>query len=220
MNISVIIPTLNEAAHLGRALASLRGQSVVEVIVVDGGSVDGTASLAHSMGAVVVRAARGRATQMNAGARRARGDVLLFLHADTQLPSGAVKLIERTLSRPGVIAGSFCLSFDHPHPILGFYAWLSRLNNRYCTFGDQGLFFRRPAFDALNGYREDPLMEDLEIQHRARPLGRFVKIPVPVRTSARRFREVGVVKQQLLNILLVTLYELGVSAQTLKRFYS
>ena len=220
--ISVVIPTLNESAHIATTLDSLaRNKGACELIVVDGGSDDGTADVVSNYeGVKFIEAPRCRGTQMNAGARIASGDILLFLHADTLLPPGALLAIRDAVQDPQIVGGSFYLGFDSPDRILRFYTFMSRINHPLFTYGDQAMFVRKGIFDRLGGYKNIPIMEDLEIQRRIRSTGRFVKIQRPVRSSARRFHQVGLIKQQLLNFALVSLYLIGVPPATLKRFYS
>ena len=220
-SIAVIVPVLNEATVLETFLSDLLSRpGSFRVLLVDGGSSDGTREIAARFPAVqLVRSARGRAAQMNAGAREALEDVLLFLHADTFLPADAFRLITETLSAPGVAGGCFHLTFDRDDPWLRTYSFFSRLNHPLFTYGDQGLFLRREVFQAIGGFREMPILEDVEIQARLRRAGRFVKVPQPVVTSARRFVCCGPVRQQAVNTGLVLLYHLGVSPARLKRFY-
>jgi len=221
MSLSVIIPTLNEEAGLASTLESvLRAAPGSEVVVADGGSQDGTLGLARGLpGVRTISAPRGRGTQMNAGAAVATGDVLLFLHADTHLPSAAGALVAAALENPRVVGGSFFLGFDSAHPLLRLYSIASRLNVRWATYGDQAFFFRRESFERVGGFPPQPLFEDVVMQARIRRLGRCVKIQRPVRSSARRFLRVGVVRQQLLNATLVIAYHLGVSPQRLATWY-
>ena len=156
---------------------------------------------------------------MNRGAEVAKGDLLLFLHADTCLPPGGLDRIETMMARGEIVAGSFSLSFDEPNLLLKLYALFSRINHLLFTYGDQGLFMTRHIFERIGGFREIPIMEDVEIQKRLRKMGRFVKIRLPVVTSARRFLTHGIIKQQILNIGLVFLYHTGFSPVWLKRFY-
>jgi len=220
-SIAVIVPILNEAAVLETFLSDLLSRpGSFRVLLVDGGSSDGTLEIAARFPAVrVVRSARGRAAQMNAGAREASEDVLLFLHADTTLPADACRLIIETLAAPGVAGGCFRLAFDREDPWLRTYSFFSRLNHPLFTYGDQGLFLRREVFQTIGGFREMPILEDVEIQSRLRRAGRFVKVPQPVVTSARRFVRCGPVRQQAVNAGLVLLYHLGVAPARLKRFY-
>ena len=219
--ISLVIPTLNEAAHLGSSLDSLEAQpGEFEVIVADGGSSDGTLEILAGYEDVrVCHSAPGRARQMNQGARAAKGEVLLFLHADTLLPPRGLELIRRAIQKPGVLAGSFFLRFDHQSPVLNFLSQMSRINLGILTYGDQGLFIRADWFKKHRGFADIALMEDIEIQRRLRKQGRFIKIQHPVTTSARRFLKNGIIRQELLNIGLVALYYAGMSPTRLKRIY-
>jgi rSAM/selenodomain-associated transferase 2 len=221
--IAVVVPTLNEASTLGRLLADLAGvggQGDYTVTVADGGSTDGTLAVAARFPEVsALSSPRGRARQMNAGARASAGEILLFLHADCHLPAGAFPSIRAALADPAVAAGSFRLAFDREDPWLRFYAWCSRINHPLFTYGDQGLFLRRETFERVGGFPEIPLLEDVEIQRRLRREGRFIKLRDPVVTSARRFVKNGVVRQQTLNTGIVLLYYLGASPARLARFY-
>lgn len=219
--IEIIIPTLHEAAHLETLLADLSArEGDVQITVVDGGSTDTTWEIAGRFPVRRLRAPRGRAAQMNAGARGATGDILLFLHADTLLPPDAFRLVTETLEDPEVVGGSFRLAFDRSDSWLAAYAFFSRINHPLFTYGDQALFMRREIFARIGRFREIPIMEDVEIQRRLRRQGRFVKLPEAVVTSARRFVQIGPVRQQLLNVALVALYHLGVAPARLKQLYA
>jgi rSAM/selenodomain-associated transferase 2 len=219
--ISVIIPTLNENTILEPSLKDLtdhRGE--FEVIVSDGGSFDRTPEIVRLFPRVkFVTSPRGRGRQMNEGAKRARGDIFLFLHADTLLPPSGFEIIESIMSSPEVQGGSFFLTFDNRNFALKIYSLFSRLNHILFTYGDQGLFVRRTAFNAIGGFRDIPIMEDVEIQVRLRRMGRFVKAGAPVVTSARRFIKSGIIRQEIVNIALVLLYHIGVPPSRLARFY-
>ncbi len=219
--ISVIIPALNEAHTIEFSLRSLLScQENIEVIVADGGSSDRTTDIVRKFSKVKqVNSAKGRGRQMNEGAMAARGDTLLFLHADTHLPPYAFATIQEVMKDPRVAGGCFWLSFDCRNFALRIYSMLSRINHILFTYGDQGLFLRRDAFGEMGGFKDIPIMEDVEIQKRLRRVGRFVKIRYPVVTSARRFVKYGSIKQEALNVALVFLYHLGASSSFLKRFY-
>jgi rSAM/selenodomain-associated transferase 2 len=220
MRVSIVIPTLDEVDHLGPTLRSVRAQSgPAEVIVADGGSSDGTVALARRMGATVVTAERGRARQMNRGAEQARGDALLFLHADTLLPAGALGAVRYALADPTVDAGTFRLRFDRPSPLLRLYARFTHLPWIRLCFGDRGLFVRCAAFDALDGYPDWPLFEDLELARRLADRGGFRFLRLAVTTSARRFERNGTLTQQLRNAYLWLHYCLGTRPERVAHLY-
>ena len=190
--ISIIIPTLNEAPRIGTLLTRLRAEPVAcEAIVVDGGSEDETLAIVHASGwARGLTAMRGRGQQLAAGASAARGDVLLFLHADTVFPMGGLVALERALAGdPDSPGGNFRLLFDGRDGfsvwLTGFYAWLRR---RGFYYGDSGIFVRRAAYDALGGLRPIALMEDFDFVRRMERAGRTLCIDEPpLETSSRRF---------------------------------
>lgn len=202
LTLSVIIPTLNEAGRIEQTLTSVEAQPhVSEVIVVDGGSTDGTRERTSGR-ATVLQSPPGRARQMNAGAARATGDVLLFLHADTLLPAGATSAVGAALADPAVEAGLFRLGFDRETPLLCFYSFCTRLPSPLLGFGDRGLFVRRRVFEALSGFPPIPIFEDLEMTRRLHRRGGLRFLPQPVTTSARRFARHGMLRQQLRNAYL------------------
>jgi rSAM/selenodomain-associated transferase 2 len=219
--ISVVIPTFNEARIIETTIRSLLARAgELEIVVADGGSTDGT--LEHLAGIPQLKkivSPPGRGKQMNAGAQAAAGDVFLFLHADTLLPPRAFRAIEQALSDPRVSGGSFTLHFDDPGLFFKILGAFSRFNHIFSTYGDQGLFLRAETFRALGGFRDLPVMEDVEIQKRIRAAGRFVKIHQPATTSARRYQEKGLWRQHFRTTLIVLGYHLGVSPEFLGRFY-
>lgn len=222
--ISVIIPTLNEAQSLPTLLAGLQGQvGLAECIVADGGSGDGTAVLARRSGARVVSCRRGRGAQLDAGARQAKGDVLLFLHADSIVPAGALARITETLAeRPAVMGGNFRLLFDGDD---GFSRWLDKfyrwIRQRGFYYGDSGIFVRRGAYRALGGFRPIALMEDYDFTRRLEDFGETCCIEEPpLLTSSRRFRgrrPAAIVGGWL---ILHALYHMGVPDHWLARLYN
>jgi rSAM/selenodomain-associated transferase 2 len=218
--ISVIIPTLNEEGTLGPTLRRLQRQDgPFETIVVDGGSDDETRVLARSWGATVCRAPKGRAVQMNRGAEAATGSAFLFLHADTLLPPNGLSCVRSTLSAPDVVSGTFRLRFDTPTPLLRFYAWCTRWPWVRLCFGDRGQFVTRSAFEAVGGYPEWPLFEDLELAARLQAHGGFRFLDAAVTTSARRFRRNGVLRQQLQNLYLWLHYVAGADPERVAPHY-
>jgi rSAM/selenodomain-associated transferase 2 len=219
--ISVIIPTLNEEDVLGPTLEALTEQaSRAEILVVDGHSTDDTRACAEAAGANVYRAPRGRASQLNAGAERAKGDIYLFLHADTRLPPDGLAIIRETLAHPGHTAGTFRLQFDAHTPLLRFYAWCTRWPWIRLCFGDRGLFVEQSAFEAVGGYPDWPLFEDLELAARLYDYGGFCFLDRAVTTSARRFRREGLLVQQLRNLYLWLHYMAGADPERVAHLYS
>ena len=216
---SVIIPALNEVGRIARCLDSVCMQAGdVESIVVDGGSTDGTTDLIPDK-VRVLRGTRGRARQMNMGATHATGDVFLFLHADSALPPGAIEAIHRALANTSIVGGTFRLQFDRDSPLLNAYAWCTRFRWRMFHYGDQGIFIRRDAFRSLGGFADIPIMEDVDLLARMPSHGCVSVLPLRVTTSARRFEHFGIVRQQLLNTLMVGLYSAGVSPTRLASWY-
>lgn len=199
--ISIIVPTLNEAGGIQaqlQALTDLR-QRGHEVIVADGGSVDGTAELAVGLADVIVKAPRGRASQMNAGVAKARGDVLLFLHADTQLPEEADRLILEGLAESRAAWGRFDVRIDGASPWLKVIAWFMNHRSRWtgiCT-GDQAVFVRRQAFIAIGGFPNIALMEDIAVSKRLKGISSPLCLSSQVTTSGRRWENHGILRTVL-----------------------
>jgi rSAM/selenodomain-associated transferase 2 len=223
MRFSIIVPVLNEEAVLEEQLAYLTQQCVgqnCELIIVDGGSSDGTVSIAERYGEVI-HSPGGRATQMNAGAAIASGDVLIFLHADTRLPNDAFDAIEQALASSRVVGGAFRVCFNcdlWPYRLVAFSVNLrSRLRTLFT--GDQAYFIRAISFHTIGGYPDQPLMEDLEIINRLRKIGKVVLLPQYVTTSARRHEKIGLIRSVLFMWYLRTLYRFGVSPVQLQRMY-
>jgi rSAM/selenodomain-associated transferase 2 len=221
MRLSIVVPTFQEGRRIGATVDAARALgSDVEIIVVDGGSSDDTAAVARHHGAWVVESAdRGRASQMNQGAAVATGEVLLFLHADTILPPDARGAIADILSDSGVAGGCFRLRFDDDHPVLRVSSALSSLRFRLFHYGDCAYFVRRTTFREIGGFHVMPLLEDIDFWLRLNRHHRVEVAQASVLTSARRFREVGVLRQQALATSIVILYMLGVGAPRLARLY-
>ncbi|GAB3868466.1 TIGR04283 family arsenosugar biosynthesis glycosyltransferase [Hymenobacter segetis] len=223
--VSIIIPTYNEAEGIAALLHHLRRAGTatdagVEIIVADSPGTDATAALARQAGARVVACPRkGRAAQLNHGARHATGSILYFLHADSLPPVGFLNDIRRAVAA-GYGCGCFRLAFDMPHWFLRAHAWFTRFDVALARFGDQSLFVQRSIFEQAGGYREDLLvLEDQEIARRLKRLTRLRVLPGIIITSARKYRENGVFRLQATFYLLTGLYYLGVSQPTLLRVY-
>jgi rSAM/selenodomain-associated transferase 2 len=221
--ISIIIPALNEAGVIEKAIASTTPSLNTEVIVVDGGSRDNTVSLAQKMGAKAIASSAGRAHQMNLGAQAATGDILLFLHADTCLPAGFDALVRAALQadRQEVIAGAFTLRIDGASPKLRWVEWGVWWRSRFLQlpYGDQAIFLRSDTFAKIGGFPVLPIMEDFELMRRLKRLGKIAIISSPVVTSARRWVERGVFATTLINQMVILGYFLGFNPKHLKQFY-
>ena len=225
--LSVIVPVLNEEKIIGRALdrlAEVFRKEEAEVIVVDGGSSDQTAEIARRRPRVNVIASRpGRGIQLNRGAAEARGDVLLFLHADACLPAGAGELIRRASREKGTAGGCFQIKTIPPpgkgrlfRLLLKTADWRSRFSR--FPYGDQAVFVKQTIFERLGGFRDYPIMEDLDFSKRLRRVGKIVRIKEPVQVSGRRWDK-NIVMNFLKLKTFPVLFRLGVSPRFLARFY-
>lgn len=219
--LSVIIPALNEAAAISATLQSVRQSPAHEIILVDGGSADGTPHLARNHGATVLFSQPGRARQMNAGASLASGNVLLFLHADTLLPPGYSRLVVEALRLPAVVAGAF--RFQIAGDVSGKWLIESTTNFRsrfkQLPYGDQALFLRRSVFEETGGFPNLPIMEDYEFVRHLRRRGKIYVLPAPAITSGRRWLRHGFLRTTLINKLMIAGFRLGVSPQRLADIY-
>lgn len=226
MTISVVIPTLNEHAALTHTVMHTGALDFDELIVVDGGSTDGTLQLAEAScasitNARVITVARGRACQMNAGAKVSRGDILLFLHADTLLPAGAKRIIGETLADSTVVGGRFDVRFDSASR---WGRMISSLMNRRSRLtgistGDQAIFVRRKTFEQLGGFADIPLMEDIEFSMRLKRAGRIAALKDTVTTSFRRWETQGPFRTIVLMWTLRFMYWIGISPVRLSLWY-
>lgn len=221
MLVSIIIPTLNEEANLPVTLRQFADRSDVELIVVDGGSTDRTVEVAQQFTSFVFVSPPSRAKQMNVGARHATGDILLFLHADTFLLAGALDELQRRLIGSGAVGGAFDLNIDSPKRLCKFIARMSSQRSRLfrVPYGDQGLFVWRQVFEALEGYPEIPIMEDVVFARKLRSAGRLTFIHAGLVTSGRRWNANGVIKTTLVNWWVSLLFLLRVPPHRLRRIY-
>lgn len=221
MRLSVIIPALDEEENIAATLESVRAVAPHEIIVVDGGSTDRTRAICRDFGIEPFSSPRGRAKQMNLGASQATGEVLLFVHADTRLPSSASHDILRALTDPQIVGGRFDVSLDGEHSMLKVIGAMINLRSRLSktATGDQAIFVRRHIFTALGGYPDLPLMEDMAFSRALKRRGAVACLPSRVVTSARRWETEGIWRTIFKMWALKSLYLLGFSPFYLKRYY-
>jgi len=223
---SIIVPVLNEESAINPAIehtGSLQGESEsAEIIVVDGDPEGKTIGAIRDTNVITAIGKKGRGNQMNRGAALAKGDILVFLHADARLPLNTLTLIDSAFSDPAFVAGAFDLAIASERPVFRLIEKTASLRSRVTRipYGDQALFFRRDSFNAIGGFADIPIMEDVEIMRRIKKRGgRIVFIDQPVTTSARRWETEGVLYCTLRNWLLISLYLSGVSPERLARWY-
>lgn len=221
MNISIIVPTLNEEAEIDDALSRLDGIPDLEIIVADGGSIDRTIALVKTHPVTLLPCPPGRGSQLNHGAAAASGEVFLFLHCDTRLPEDFLFQIRDTLDQADTVAGAFPLSIDDTAPLLRVVERSANLRAAYLglIYGDQAIFVKRNFFFKAGGFPDQPLMEDFALVRRLGKLGRIRLASSPVSTSARRWKAKGIVRTTLLNQMILILYLAGVSPNVLAGLY-
>jgi len=222
---SIILPVLNEAPAINATITHLRALTAddsVEIIVVDGDPAGSTVRELRDPEVVTAATPPGRSIQMNRGAGLASGEVLLFLHADTRLPQDAFVLVKAALQDLRVQAGAFELGIDSPRPLFRITERYVSIRTRLTSipFGDQAIFIRRSYFESLGGFREIPIMEDVDLMKRIRARGdRICILPAKVRTSDRRWRQEGILYCTVRNWTLQLGFALGVKPEKLKKWY-
>jgi rSAM/selenodomain-associated transferase 2 len=219
--LSVIVPTLNEAGNIKETITQLQKSKEVEIVVVDGGSRDNTLALARSLGARVLLTEASKAVQMNAGAAESVGDVLLFLHADTRLPENFDAKVMAAVNQNGFCAGAFSLGIDSDVGGLRLIERVANWRSRFfqMPYGDQALFVRRDLFNEIGGFPDFPIMEDFELIRRLRRKGKISILPESVRTSPRRYLNIGILKTWFLNQIIIAAYYLGIPPERLACWY-
>lgn len=223
MQVSIIIPALNEAQNIVRLVQQLKdygGRLVEQIIVVDGGSSDGTIDLAKQAGAKVLKSPKkGRACQMNYGAKYASGELLYFVHADTFPPACYMQRIQEAV-KEGFPMGCFWFEFDSDRKIFKFQNYMTRFDKMYCRGGDQSLFVTKTVFEELNGYKSDfIIMEEYDFIGRARKKYPFKIIPKAVKVSARKYENNSFLRVMMANAIVFSMYRFGVSPQVMAKTY-
>lgn len=222
LKLSVIIPTLNEEKFIHLSLESAKKLNPVDIIVVDGGSIDKTKEIAEKEGALVIESLRGRGIQLNRGALLAKGDILLFLHADAFITKGEAINFERLIDGYG--GGFFKLKFDNPSLSTSIVEFFANLRSRLfqLPYGDQAIFIRRDIFERLGSFKEYPFLEDLDFVWRLRKVAKLRCIPYCVTVSARRIKKgypLSPIIVSLRNVFIAILFILGISPYRLIRLY-
>ena len=212
----MVIPALDEADQIAGAVSSAAGPEV-DVIVVDGGSQDGTPERARSAGARVLNAQRGRARQLQVGFEASESDVVLFLHADTRLPRGWERAVAVALEDPETVGGAFRLRFDERDRRIRLVEFTARLRIALLAFpfGDQALFVRSGVLAEIGGFPDVPVMEDVDLVHAMKRRGRLALLPLPATTSARRYLEGGVGRVSMAHFLAFAGWALNVDRERL-----
>lgn len=224
VQISIVIPVLNESRIIGSLLDHLNKNSsdgyIKEIVVADGGSSDNTKDILKEHGVILVECRKGRARQLNFGAKNATGEILYFLHADTFPPKDFDRLIVASIE-DGAETGCFRMQFDSKNPLLKFFGWLSRINHTLCRGGDQSLFITKKLFDTSEGFNENYLIyEDSEFISRLYKKTKFKVLPQKVVTSARKYRQKGYLKVQYHFGIIHLKNYLGAGPEELYRYYS
>lgn len=222
---SIIVPVLNEADQINPLIEHIHSQGfrrLYEVIVVDGDQQGGTIRIIQDKDVIAITTEKGRGRQMNAGAAVARGEILIFLHADTTLPDNALGKISQALQDRDYVGGAFDLKIDSDRLFLKYISARASLRSRWnrIPYGDQAIFIRKKYFDQIGGYKEIPLMEDIDLMRRIKKDGKqIVILPDKVTTSSRRWESEGALHATLRNQILVRLFYLGISPHRLAKYY-
>jgi rSAM/selenodomain-associated transferase 2 len=221
LNISIIIPTLNEAQTIGVLLQEIQTIPGIEIIVVDGGSHDSTTEIAASFGVKLIETSPGRARQLNKGAEAAQGDILLFLHSDTRPEAGFEDAIRAAVSQPDMVAGAFRLAINGKGVGLRIIEWLVNFRSKYLKmpYGDQGIFLFSEEFKKVGGFPLQPIMEDFELMRRLRSRGRIHILPITATTSVRHWQRLGLLRTTFFNQALIIAYLFGVDPHKLASWY-
>lgn len=219
MDVSVVIPTLNEAEQIAAAIERAGDAGATEVIIADGGSSDGTCEIANDLNCIVVHSPRGRGAQLNKGAARTTGDVLVFLHADNWLEANALKQLEAF--PVDNLAGCFRQRIEAPEFRYRVLEWGNAFRATWLKmpYGDQGIFIARSLFESIGGFPNIPLMEELPFMRNVAARTKLRLLPGPLHVSARRWQRNGVIGQTLRNWSLLARYYRGVSPEELAKSY-
>lgn len=222
INISVIIPVINEEKYLNKILANLEKKNNIEFIFVDGGSQDNTVKLIQQANfKVILSPILRRSYQMNLGAENAQGEILLFLHGDTILPKNFYQIINQIVVQKDFILGAFSLNIDSKKSIFRLLEMMINARSKYLSlpYGDQAIFIKKETFKKLGKYKNIPIMEDFELVKKAQKYGKIYIAKSAVTTSSRRWNKLGIIRTTLINQLVIIGYYLKISPEKLAIFY-
>lgn len=222
MKISVIIPVFNEETYIKSTLNAVFEGKNIEIIIVDGGSSDQTVAIASSFSPIIlIHGEPGRSQQMNLGASKATGEILLFLHGDSRLPSAWDLQIRQAFQKPDILTGAFKFKVDFSTLSMKIIEQLVAFRSLifHLPYGDQGIFIRSSTFQELGGFVNAPIMEDYELMKQVRKKGKIKILNSPVITSGRRWKSGGVIRTTLMNQCIIIAYRLGVSPHRLRSWY-
>ncbi|HTD52136.1 MAG TPA: TIGR04283 family arsenosugar biosynthesis glycosyltransferase [Thermoanaerobaculia bacterium] len=219
--ISIIVPIKNEAPEAVERFRALAAAPGVEILVADAGSCSATTEAFRAIGARIVEGPGPRGARLAGAAREARGEILFFLHSDSEPPGNALEAVEKSLTN-GAVAGSFSLAYRDANAAMRWIAWWANFRSRRMglPFGDQGLFCRRDAYEKAGGFAPLPICDDVDLVRRLKRVGRLTIRPEKAVTSARRYRQRGALRQVLRNWRVLAGYFLGVNPETLERWYN
>jgi uncharacterized protein len=221
LKVSIIVPTLNEGSIIEKTLTEIRQLSPYELIVSDGGSVDDTLLIANRLCHRVITGCSGRGLQMNAGAKVATGDILLFLHADNRLEPDSYLKMHQCMKDPKWIGGAFTLCIESDKRLLKLITLLANIRSKYfgLAYGDQGFFVRKEIFNKMNGFAPIPICEDLDFYQRLKKKGPVMLLKEKAHTSPRRWNQEGIFFTTARNILIAVLFGLGFPPRILTKWY-
>lgn len=222
IQLSIIIPVLNEESYLPQCLSVIPQNSNIEIIVIDGGSRDKSITIAKQYGCTTETVLGGRSRQLQRGAQRAQGNNLLFLHGDSVPPKGFDSVIRETLEQQNVSCGAFSLSIDEESFKYKLVSWGANFRSRWShlPYGDQGLFMRKSTYQKAGGFPTMPIMEDYVFVRNIAQFGKIITSPEKLVTSARRWKNMGVIRATLINQAIVIAYNIGVSPEKLCKLYN